>query len=447
MTMVKWPASSLRPWLRTGAIRSLTLLLPLGLALQACGARPPARQLEVWTLQLSPKFDPYLNGLVEEWEARNPEVDVRWTDIPWGAVEQKLLAAVFARTAPDVVNLNPKFAAKLASRGGLLNLDEHVGPEERERYLEGAWQASTGPGGTFGIPWYLTSRITLVNGELLEAAGHRQPPAHWQDLPAFAQAVKQATGRHALFVSVVPGDSAEILESFVQMGVQLVDEEKRAAFNTPAGRRAFRFWTDLYRRGLLPREVVSQGHRRAIELYQSGDLALLSTSAATLNSIRTNAPAVAARTQVAPPLTGPDGSANMAVMNLVVPEQSDQPEAAVDFALFLTNPANQYEFARASGTLPSAGEAMAALKRDVDQARKNLEPGDEAGAQALSAQDVSLHALERARVLVPADPEIKQLQAVIYNHLQQAMVGQLSAEEAVEAAADAWNRRHVQQSR
>ena len=443
--MVERSLSSPRPGNRQRAPWRPMLLLPLILALQGCGARPPARQLEVWTLQLSPRFDPYLNELVEQWEVGNPDIDVRWTDIPWGAVEQKLLAAVFARTAPDVVNLNPKFAARLASRGGLLNLDEHVSPEERERYLEGAWQASTGPRGTFGIPWYLTSRITLVNGDLLAAAGYRQPPGRWQDLPAFAEAVKQATGRHALFVSVVPEDSTEILESFVQMGVKLLDEQKRAAFDTPAGRRAFAFWTDLYRRGLLPREVVSQGHRRAIELYQSGDLALLSTSAASLDSIRTNAPAVAARTQVAPPLTGPDGSTNVAVMNLVVLEQSDQPEEAVDFALFLTNPANQYDFAKASGTLPSAAEAMVALRQDVRQDRQRLTPDDDVTAQALSAREASLGALENARVLVPADPEIKQLQAVIYNHLQQAMLGQLSPAEAVEAAAIAWNR-HRQQS-
>jgi len=443
--MVERSLSSPCPGNRQRAPWRPMLLLPLILALQACGARLPARQLEVWTLQLSPRFDPYLNELVEQWEARNPDIDVRWTDIPWGAVEQKLLAAVFARTAPDVVNLNPKFAARLASRGGLLNLDEHVSPEERERYLEGAWQASTGPRGTFGIPWYLTSRITLVNGDLLAAAGYRQPPARWQGLPAFAEAVKQATGRHALFVSVAPEDSTEILESFVQMGVKLLDEQKRAAFDTPAGRRAFAFWTDLYRRGLLPREVVSQGHRRAIELYQSGDLALLSTSAASLDSIRTNAPAVAARTQVAPPLTGPDGSANVAVMNLVVLEQSDQPEEAVDFALFLTNPANQYDFAKASGTLPSAAEAMVALRQDVRQDRQRLTSEDDVTAQALSAREASLGALENARVLVPADPEIKQLQAVIYNHLQQAMLGQLSPAEAVEAAAAAWNS-HGQQS-
>ena len=440
------PAPSPRPAPRKGVVR-FAALLPLLLALQACGARPPApaRQLEVWTLQLSPKFDAYLNERVEQWEARNPGIDVRWIDIPWGTVEQKLLAAVFARTAPDVVNLNPKFAAKLASRGGLLNLDEHVEPQQREQYLEGAWQASTGAMGTFGVPWYLTSRITLVNGELLEAAGYSKPPRRWQDLPAFAEAVKQATGRHALFVSVVPEDSAEILESFVQMGVQLLDEQKRAAFDTPAGRAAFTFWTDLYRNGLLPREVVSQGHRRAVELYQSGDLALLSTSAAALRSIRTNAPAVAARTRVSPPLTGPDGSANVAVMNLVVPRQSDEPEAAVDFALFLTNAANQYDFAKASGTLPSAKDAMAALQQDALQARKQLDPEDGAAAQALSAQEVSLDVLERARVLVPADPRIKELQAVIYQHLQQAMLGQLSPEEAVEAAATAWNR-HIQRS-
>ncbi|MGB0176901.1 MAG: adenylyltransferase/cytidyltransferase family protein, partial [Owenweeksia sp.] len=37
----------------------------------------------------------------------------------------------------------------------------------------------------------------------------------------------------------------------------LLDDRQRAAFNTPEGRKAFAFWTDLYRDGLLPREVVS----------------------------------------------------------------------------------------------------------------------------------------------------------------------------------------------
>ena len=74
-------------------------------------------------------------------------------------------------------------------------------------------------------------------------------------------------------MTVVPDDSAELMEVMVQMGVRLLDGRRRAAFVSPEGRRAFAFWTDLYRRGLLPREVVSQGYRRAIELFQAGELA------------------------------------------------------------------------------------------------------------------------------------------------------------------------------
>jgi putative chitobiose transport system substrate-binding protein len=74
-------------------------------------------------------------------------------------------------------------------------------------------------------------------------------------VPAYAEAVRRRTGRYALFVTVVPDDSAELLESLVQMGVTLLGPDQRAAFNSPAGRQAFAFWTDLYRRGLLPRAL------------------------------------------------------------------------------------------------------------------------------------------------------------------------------------------------
>mgnify|MGYP006148319437 CR=1 FL=1 len=66
--------------------------------------------------------------MIRRWEARHPEVTVRWTDVPWSSVERKLLAAVFARTAPDLVNLNPPFAANLASKGGLRDLTPLLPP-------------------------------------------------------------------------------------------------------------------------------------------------------------------------------------------------------------------------------------------------------------------------------------------------------------------------------
>ena len=100
--------------------RSFGAALAAGLA--ACARSVSRPELDLWTLQLAPKFNAYFADVLARWQQLNPKAPVRWTDLPWGSVERKLLAAVFARTAPDLVNLNPPFAANLASKGGLTDL-------------------------------------------------------------------------------------------------------------------------------------------------------------------------------------------------------------------------------------------------------------------------------------------------------------------------------------
>jgi len=419
---------------------SLATVVVFGLVIQglgACQVGPPRpRQLQLWTLELSPRFDGYMQAAIAEWERQHPGVRVRWTDLPWGSVERKLLAAVYARTAPDLVNLNPLFGANLASKGGLLPLDPLLPAGTADTYLPRVWKAGQVGGQQVAIPWYLTARISLANRDLLQTAGYGRPPSRWEEVPAFAEAVKRRTGRYALFVTVVPDDSAELLESMVQMGVTLVDDRHRAAFNTPAGRRAFAFWTDLYRRGLLPREVVSQGYRRAVELYQGGDLALLSTGPEFLRAIQTNAPKVAARTAPYPPITGAGGQTNVAVMNLSIPRQSRMAPEALSLALFLTDADNQARFAAQARVLPSARGALTSIGRQLEQER----PRDSQERLVREARSLSIRSLSGAQVLVPASPGVKRLQAIVYTQLQRAMLGQASSDEALAIAERDWNR-------
>jgi len=390
----------------------------------------------VWTLDLAPRFTPYMQRVIRAWELQNPGEKVRWSDVPWSSVERKLLAAIFARTAPDLVNLNPPFAANLAGKGGLLDLDPVLTPGAAARYLPRIWESGRQGEEQFAIPWYLTARVTMANRRLLQKAGFEAPPRRWEEVPAYAEAMRRRTGRYALFVTVVPEDSAELMESMVQMGVSLLDGRRRAAFNTPAGRRAFAFWTDLYRRGLLPREVVSQGYRRAIELYQAGDLAQVASGPDFLRNLRTNAPGVAALTAPYPPLTGASGEANVAVMNLVVPRRSAMAPQAASFALFLTNPSNQLAFAEEARVLPSSPEALRQLR-----ARWQATPPAEAGDRLVrEAQLLSADTLATAKVLVPATPGVKRLQAILYTQLQRAMLGQIESDAALAQAEQEWNR-------
>ncbi|MCF8133967.1 MULTISPECIES: sugar ABC transporter substrate-binding protein [Synechococcus] len=421
---------------RTTPKVAIKLLLSLAIFLALGGCRGPQKnpELQLWTIQLSPKFDPLIKAMLLDWETKHPGVKVRWTDLPFGSVERKVLAAVFARTAPDVVNLNPLFAANLASKGGLLPLQDRLGPA-KATYLPQILRAGEQQGELYALPWYLTARITLANRQLLQQAGYNKPPRRWEEVPAYAERIKQRTGKYALFVTVVPDGSAELLESMVQMGVELVDSRHRARFNSGPGRRAFALWTDLYRRGLLPREVVSQGFQRAIELYQSGELAQVASGAEFLNTIQTNAPRVAAATEPFPPLVGADGAANVAVMNLAVSRQTSRPKEAVDLALFLTNPANQLRFARAAKVLPSSQPALKAIEAELALASRSGVKADLVQrARLLSAQTLS-----HAKVLVPADPGVKRLQAIIYGQLQRAMLGELSSAAALAAAEKEWN--------
>ena len=424
--------------------RALLAAVAMAGVLSACApARRQATErqaIQFWTLDLAPKFNGYLNDVIARWEQQNPGYDVVWTDVPWGSVERKLLAAVFARTAPDVVNLNPLFAANLASKGGLQPLEPLLPEGASTTYLPRIWQAgqSAAPDGQpqqFAIPWYLTARITLANTQILSEAGYSAPPRTWAEVPAYAEAVKRRTGRYALFVTVVPEDSAELLESLVQMGVTLLDGRQRAAFNTPAGRRAFAFWSDLYRRGLLPREVVSQGYRRAIELYQSGELAQVGSGAEFLRSIQTNAPQVAAATRPYPPLTGANGAANVAVMTLAIPRQSKVAEPATRFALFLTDATNQARFAEQARVLPSSVGAL----QQVEAALEAEQPASQPEQLVRQARLLSAQTLSSARVLVPASPGVKRLQAIVYTQLQRAMLGQVSSDAALAEAERQWN--------
>lgn len=424
----------LRSYARFGLFALLGVLLSW---LVACGSQPSAtaptedgsQEVEFWTMQLQPDFTDYFNGIIADYEAQNPGVTVRWVDVPWADMQSKILTAVTAGTAPDVVNLNPDFAAQLAGRNAWMPLDDKVSAADKAVYLPNIWQANTLNGQSFGIPWYLTTNVTLHNQALLEAAGV-EPPTTYAELAEVARQVKDQTGKYAYFTTFVPEDSADVLQSFVQMGVDLVDDQGQAAFDTPEGRAVFQYWTDLYQQDLLPQEVLTQGHRRAIELYQAGEVALLSTGAEFFPTIEANAPDIAGVTGSGPQITGDTGKTNVAVMNVVVPAGTDVPDAALNFALYVTNDANQLSFAKAANVLPSTAGAL----EDgyfAAEGTKGVE----------KARSVSAEQMNRAEVLIPAMDGIKDLQAIIYDNLQAAMLGQKDVDQAVSDAAAAWNGR------
>lgn len=399
----------------------------------SCLKSPSAKapQLEFWTMQLQPKFNDYFKDAIGKFEVDNPGTKVRWVDVPWGAMQGKIQAAMAAKTAPDVVNLNPDFAIQLATKNAWLDLDTALTKDENKAYLPRIWQAGTLDGKAFSFPWYLTTNVTIYNQELLAKAGIAKPPTTYQELATAAKQIKEKTGKYALFTTFVPEDSNDVLESLVQMGVRLTDPQGKAAFNTPAGKAAFQYWVDLYKQGLLPKESLTQGHQQGIQLYQAGETAMLSAGAPFIDTIAKNAPQIAKVSAVAPQISGQTGKKGVAVMNLVIPRTTTKPDIAVKFALFVTNAANQLAFAQASDTLPSNTQAVNDYKTQLTSSTDK--------SVLTQGKLISAEQLSQADVLIPPLKNLNMLKKAIYENLQAAMLGEKTVEQAVTTAASTWD--------
>lgn len=416
-----------KTWQRFGIFTLLGLVLTW---LISCTPAQNGNTLDFWTMDLPKhKFGKYFEPLISQFEKENPGVTVKWTDVPWKGMQSKIQAAVAAKTAPDVVNLNPDFAFQLAGQGSWLDLNEAIAQPDRDRYLGNIWDASSLDGKTFGVPWYLTARVAIYNKAIFDQAGVTSPPKTYAELADAAQKIKEKTGKYAFFMTTNPTGSGELMESFVQMGVELVDADGKAAFNTPEGKSAFQYWVDLYQQKLIPPAVLTEDHKGAIDFYQSGNVALMSSSPQALEIVKTNAPDIAKVSVAAPPLTGSTGKKNVAVMNLVIPRDTDKPDAAVKFALFITNAENQLAFAKESNVLPSTKESLA------DPYFSKAEESDAlAKARVLSASQ-----LQDAEILIPGREDIKKLQQLLYKNLRQAMLGKTSVDQALAKAEKDWN--------
>jgi putative chitobiose transport system substrate-binding protein len=120
-------------------------------------------------------------------------------------------------------------------------------------------------------------------------------------------------------------------------------------------------------------------------------------------------------------------------MNLVIPRTSDDPDDALQFALFITNPENQLTFAQAAHVLPSTVKSLKDYEQELNR------QGTQPTATLEQGLVVSVRQLYNTEVLVPAMTNVKGLQKILYENLQAAMLGTKSVDQALADAEQAWN--------
>ncbi|KMK75366.1 hypothetical protein AB990_16950 [Alkalihalobacillus pseudalcaliphilus] len=306
------------------------------------------------TMELSPTFDDYIMGMIEEFEKEHPHATVRWEDVPAAQIEQKTLTEASGGNMADVVNLNPRFTKKLAGVGALLDMDE-AAADFKSTYPEGLWSSGEVLGTSYAVPWYYTSGGVLYNQEILAEAGFKEPPATIEEAWEMSEVIYEKTGAIGGAYTTTAWQDLWIL--FPTMGIDLVTEDgSEAAFNTPRALELLEERKAYHEKGLIPDDILLD-NSLAREWYADGRLAWWSSGPQLYRQIEDSAPAIYEISEAAPGFIGDAGTMYSAIQNLVISNQSDHKDVAVAFVEFITNPKNQLEFATLAAILPGNAEA------------------------------------------------------------------------------------------
>lgn len=416
----------MRPWAGRSIVMAVALVALAG------GAAPaaPRTPLEFWTISLQPFFTDYMNRLIADYEQANPGVDIRWVDVQFQAIEQKLLAAIAGRVPPDVANLNVEFTVRIAEKGALLDIDGAVPAADRAKYFEGLWSSSRFRGRSYGIPWYIAPPVLIYNADLFRKAGldPAKPPGTEEQMANAARAIKQRAQVYG-FMPLI--DGTRLMHRFRENGLPILSPDgRRAVFNTPAHVAYLQRYLELYKQDYFPEDTLRRGFTGAVERYSAGQLGMLLVGPQFLLRVKESNPEVYAKTAVAPYPMGRGRVIHAGLMTLAVPKASPRQPEAVKFALYVTSDANQLEFSKQSVVFPSTKQAAA------DRYFRQGGAGPEWRARAIAVDE-----LKFGRDLTVVVPNQSELYKIFREAVEGAFFGKMGAKEALDWAVREWNAR------
>jgi multiple sugar transport system substrate-binding protein len=132
-----------------------------------------------------------LPNLVKEFETANPGVKVNVTAIPWDSAHDKFATAITAGTTPDAAMVGTTWMGEFAGQDAL---DPTPPGIDKSVFFEGAQKTTEVNGTSFGIPWYVETRLIFYRTDLAKKAGFETPPTDWDGLKAMAKAMQTKAG-------------------------------------------------------------------------------------------------------------------------------------------------------------------------------------------------------------------------------------------------------------
>lgn len=274
-----------------GAITGAAALAALGAGEAAAAAAAAKTDLRVVVAYYSAETGPIFEGMAADFEAANPDVDVKVEVVQWDNLQQRLTTDIAGGTAPDVAIIGTRWLVDYAGEGIAEPLDEYLTPEFESRFIETFLAPSVIEGKTYGLPVAASARAMYYNKALLQRAGVAEPPKTWEELEAAARKVKDlGDGSVGL---ALQGKEIETdaywYYALWSHGGELMEGGKSGVAG-PAALKAATLYKRLIDEGLTQPDPTGYNRQDIERLFKQGKAAMILSGPWLRGQIKTEAP-------------------------------------------------------------------------------------------------------------------------------------------------------------
>ncbi|WP_380171471.1 ABC transporter substrate-binding protein [Kineococcus sp. DHX-1] len=336
-------------------------------ALVASGCGGSSGSSDGVTLQMvesltNPARTQVLEGLIDDFEAANPGVQVKLVSPPTNSADQKIQQMLQSGKGVDVLEVRDTTVGPFTANGWLEDLSDDLAPWPGWNDLtQQAVDYAKTPDGTWYLPYGFYGLSLFYRTDLVEKAGFDGPPATWDELldqaakiqdpgaGTYGYAFRGGTNGNGNVVAAIEAYVADRLDP--ANAFKLADGS--TIFAAPEAQQAVDTYFELFEKAAPP-SSVAWGYPEMVEGFANGSTAFLLQDPEVIATVSGSSAITTDQWSTAPLLTGPTGKAAqpVATAGWGLAAKSEHKAEAVKLVEFLSSGEASTTFTKENSLVP-----------------------------------------------------------------------------------------------
>jgi multiple sugar transport system substrate-binding protein len=370
--------------------------------------------------------EPTIKKMAEEFHKENPDITIKFQNVPAEESAQKLTTQIAGGNPPDAAFVDASTVAGFASRGALVNLDDRISKSDvvdPDDYVDAFKTFTTFEDSMYGLPFDGESTALFYRTDLFEAAGITAPPTTWEEFEEAAKKLTQPDKRQYGIAMFAPESAYYWYPWLWQAGGEVLTKDGEPAYNSDVAKESAEFYVGLAE--YAPPDYLNSNSYDGRVAFAQGQVGMYVAGAWFAGTLAGEFPDIEGKWATAPLPEGEAGcGTTIAGDALVVFENSKNQDAAWKWIEFLSQPENMAEW-----TYEAEGSTLLPPRKSM------LDSPDLVEAKPILQGFAD--AMECGVSNVIAVPDWVRMEEKLNEELGKAMYGEQTAAEALDAAAEA----------